>query len=313
MKIAIVGVGHVGRALIQDLLGVGFVGEIVLVGRNQAKLEADVEDMMDAAVLRYGFTPRFSRGGYEATAGADIIVYTAGATRLTDDRMVLAKDNAEIAISIFGEIRKHNRDAIVICIANPLDVVTTAIAKVSGRPERKVIGTGTMLESARLNRLISDLLEVSPRSVDATVLGEHGNSCVPVLSASRIMGQTLDEYLSHDLGAGVHLSPEKIQHAVMGKGYRIYHGKGYTNYGVSASACRLISAIATDAREILPVSTVLHGQYGVEGFAISVPCIIGRDGIEEVKRIALTEAEAEAFAASADVVRQAVRGLGLLA
>lgn len=312
MKIAVIGVGNVGKALIQDFLALRFITEIVLVGRNQAKLEAEVTDMMDAAVLREGHAPRFTCGGYEATAGADIIVYTAGATNLVDDRMVLAEENVKIATSVFSEVAKHNREAIVICIANPLDLVATAIAKVSGRPESKIIGTGTLLESARLSRMIADLVEVSPKSVDAIVIGEHGNSCVPVLSAFRIMGQTLEEYLSQDLGTGVSLSVEHIQHAVMGKGFRIYRGKGYTNYGVSASACRLIAAIATDAREILPVSTFLQGQYGVDGFFLSVPCIIGKDGVEAVVNLPLTDSEAEAFAASAGVVRSALQNVGLL-
>ena len=311
MKIALIGVGNVGKSVLMDIISLGVCDEIALVGRNEEKLKAEILDIRDAAVLWDDNVPALSFGGYENTAGADIILYSAGSPKISDDRMKLAHDNFIVAKSIFEEVKKYNCDGIIICISNPLDVITTAAQIYSNRPTSKVIGTGTLLESARLRRLIADILDISSNSVNITVIGEHGNSCVPVLSSCRIMGLTLEEYLKEDIGADTGISVSHIQEAVKNQAFKIYAGKGYTNYGVSASACKLVKAIVNNTREILPVSSVLSGEYSVTGYAVSVPCIIGKDGIVSVRNMKLSENESEAFARSCEIIKSALINEGL--
>ncbi|MBR1842396.1 MAG: hypothetical protein IJ788_03875 [Oscillospiraceae bacterium] len=309
MKIAVIGNGKVGLAVFRELQEIRGVTEVVLVGRNAKKLEGEIEDYRDAAVLRDYPSPRFSFGGYEMTEGCDILIYTAGSSKVSSDRMEMLRDNCAIAEEIFEQVNRYNRDGIVICITNPLDVITTVIRKAANRDRKKVIGTGTLLDSARLARYIADLVELSPDSVNIDVVGEHGNSSVPLLSSCRICGKTLEEYFADEVGGG-QISAERIARVVREAGFKIFAGKGHTSYGVACAACRIVSAIIRDSRQMLPVSVVLEGEYGLDGIAISTPCVIGREGVAAVKEASMTENERQLFYKSAKVIQNAVDSIG---
>ena len=312
MKVAIIGTGDVGKAVFHDLQYVHMIREITLVGRNKSKVQAEVMDARDAAVLREAYSPKLHYGGYEATEGADIIIYAAGSAKIKSDRMEMLHDNCVIAEEVFSEVSRYNRDAVIICVTNPLDVITMKIQQVMGQDPRKVIGSGTLLESARLVRYVAELLELSDRSIHMSVVGEHGASAVALLSSVRIMGLTLEEYLQQVTDECMILNAAQLSKAFKNEPFRIFRGKGYTSTGVSAAACRIAAAIAADSREVLPVSSVLQGEYGVRGVAVSVPSVIGRNGIEDIREYSMTGEEREAFLASADLIRQAAAAEGIL-
>ena len=313
MKVAIIGTGNVGKAVFHDLQHVNMIKEITLIGRNMKKAEAEVVDAKDAAILWEEYGAKLNFGGYEKTKGADIIIYTAGSSKFEkEDRMEMLHSNCVIAEEVFTEINRYNQDAIILCVTNPLDVITMKIQQVTGRAARKVIGTGTLLDTARLVRIVAELLELSDRQIYIPVVGEHGASAVSLLSAFRIMGMTMDEYLKSITGADADLNVKALENTFKKGGWRIAAGKGYTSTGVSAAVCRLVANIACDSREILPVSSVLQGEYGVQGVAASVLSVIGRDGIEDIHEVMMTDGERDAFLASVDAIRQAARSEGII-
>jgi L-lactate dehydrogenase len=312
MKVAIIGTGNVGKAVFHDLQHVNMIREITLIGRNKADAAAEVMDAKDAAILWEGYRPHLDSGGYEKTEGADIIVYTAGSSKLETDRMEMLHSNCAIADEIFTEIHRYNQDAIIICDTNPLDVITLKIQQVTGRAARKVIGTGTLLDTARLIRIVAEFLEVSDRQIYIPVVGEHGATAVALLSSFRIMGMTIDEYLKNATNTDAVLNVKALESTFKKGGFRIVKGKGYTSTGVSAAVCRLVANIAADGKEILPVSSVLQGEYGVRGVAASVPSVIGRNGIEEIHEVMMTDEERDAFLISIDTIRQAAKSEGII-
>ena len=259
MKIAVIGDGKVGLAVLRELQEIRGVSEIVLVGRNLNKVQGEVDDYKDASVLKDYPSPRFSSGGYEMTEGCDILIYAAGSSKASNDRMELLTENSRIAKEIFTQVNQYNQNGIIICITNPLDVITTVIREVTNRDRKKVIGTGTLLDSVRLDRYIAELVDLSPDSVIMYVVGEHGNSAVPLMSSCRIFGRTYEEYFIEESGGG-RVSPEHLAKIVREAGIKIFRNKGYTSYGVACAACRIVSAIVRDSRQILPVSVVLEGE-----------------------------------------------------
>ena len=312
MKVAIVGAGNVGRTIFHDLQHLNMISEITLIGRNLKAIEAEVMDALDAAILRNEYGPKLNYGSYEDVKDADIIIYTAGSAKLKTDRMELLQENLMIAEEIFSIINQYNKEAIIICVSNPVDLITLKINKLTNRDPHKIIGTGTLLESARLIRFISELLEISDRSINISVIGEHGNSAVALLSSVRIMGLSLDDYLKTVTDNKGNLNIHKLQDAFKNKAYKIVNGKGYTSTGVSAEICKIISAIGRDSREILPVSSLLQGEYGIKDIAISVPSIIGKNGIEEIHEVMMTKEENDAFMESVNKIKMIVKDNNLL-
>lgn len=312
MKAVIIGIGNVGKTIFHDLQHVNMIREITLVGRDISKVKAEVLDAKDAAVLWESYGPKLSYGGYEATEGADIIIYAAGTSKFRSDRMELLHDNCAIAEEIFTQVNRYNREAVIICVTNPLDVITMKIQQVTGRDPRKVIGSGTLLESARLVRFVAELLELSDRSIHMSVVGEHGASAVALLSSVRVMGLTLEEYLQSIADEEASLNADRLNEIFKKMAFQIFYGKGYTSTGVSATACRIAAAIASDSREVFPVSSVLQGEYGVRDVAVSVPSVLGRNGIVDIREWSMTEEERKAFLISADTVRRAAEAAGAL-
>lgn len=282
------------------------MGELSLTGRNVERIRAEVDDYADAQVLRPGPSGRITGGGYEKTAGADILVYAAGAAQKPGQtRLELAEENVSIARQIFAQVDRYNKDAIILCLSNPVDVITAAVRACTGRPAARVIGTGTLLDTARLKKHLAGLLDVSPESVVAYVLGEHGDSSCVIWSATRIAGLPIDGYLSSVLEDQAHISRDRMAGLVRGSAAKLIRAKGSTAYGVAAAAGRLVRSIVHDSRDVLTVSVVLEGAYGRQGLAMSVPCVVDRQGAHVAARLPMTEEERQALDASAEVLSAA--------
>lgn len=312
MKVAVIGNGNVGLAVFRELQSVNGITELALVGRSAEKIASEIEDYEDAASIRDGRTPKMTGGGYDKAAGADILVFTAGTAQLPGEqtRMQMLGRNIRIAKEVFGEIKKYVDNPIIIIITNPADIITAVVQKEMGIARTRVFSTGTLLDTGRLRKTICRLLEISPKSVDVMVIGEHGDSCVPVLSAMRILGMNLQEFFASELGVSSDtavVNADKIQQHIKNAGYKIWAGKGSTAYGVSAAAAKLVSTIISDSHEIIPVSLVLDGEYGVKDIAISVPCVIGANGVECIKQMQMADDEAAAFRKSVDFLKEALQ------
>lgn len=310
MKVAVVGNGKVGMATFRELQSFNEIDEIALIGRNLEKIKGEIDDYKDSSILRNGATPKLSGGGYEQTKDADIIVFAAGKAQLPgQSRLDLIDYNVNVAREVFAEINKYNKKATIIVISNPVDIITYEIFKITNRPRQKVIGTGTLLDTVRCIRLISELLDISPTSVNMFVIGEHGDSSVSVLSSLRLLNMSLDEYLSNEVGMNVHTKPDVVSTNIKNVVRKLIDAKGYTAFGVASVASRLVYEIIHDSNIIFPVSTVLQGEYGVENMAISVPCIIGRNGISQIKQIILNKDEKIAFNNSVDIIQKALKSI----
>lgn len=306
MKIAVVGYGHVGMEMFNTLLHMPEVHELVLCGRNREKIEGEVADFKDSLAINSKIMTRISGGGYEMTKGADFIIYTAGPspTIVNEDRMSIAKESVEVARSISNELNKYNRDAFLIVVSNPVDVLVEAFVHFTGRPRQKVIGTGTLLDTARLKRYLADLLDIHPKNIIAYVLGEHGASSFIVWGRTKVMGMNIDEYLSSQLGENVRLSREKLEEVTRRAGFNIFEKKGSTSVGVAAAVAQIVSAIIHDTHEIVPVSISLDGEYGIRDVALSLPCFIGATGASVISGIKHSDEVHAALMASAAVIRR---------
>ena len=306
MKVAVIGSGNVGLAVFHELQRQNVINELVLAGRNKKKILGEIMDFRDADVLSPDSTfIRLLGGGYEETKGADIIVYAAGVGRKPgQDRLELVQENAAIAKSIFTEVLKYNQEAIILVISNPVDVLTAAIREITGFERSRVIGTGTLLDSARLAGIISSFLEISPRSVSGMMIGEHGNSACVLWDTVRIGGISLQDYFAADVGLVSGTRANRLSDFVKTIGGKIIEAKGYTAYGVAAAAASIVAAITLDSHELYPVSVQMNGEYGLERIALSVPCILGRHGIVNTVPIHLENEDKEAFLKSADTISQ---------
>ena len=311
MKAAVIGYGNVGMATFNALLHMPEIHELVLCGRNKEKIKGELSDFKDSLAINTNIMTRIEGGGYEMTKDADIIIYTAGPSVKSskDDRMSIVKENVQVAREISYELNKYNRDAFLIVISNPVDVLVSALVNFTGRPRNKVIGTGTLLDTARLRRYLAEMLDIRAKDVTAFVLGEHGSTSFIVWDRTRVMGMKINTFLSSQLGKNVKLSRLKLEGVTKRAGFQIVEMKGSTSVGVAAAAAQIVAAIIHDTREILPVSVTLDGEYGIYGIALSVPCYVGASGAFVISGIKHSDEEHEALMASAELILHNSEGL----
>jgi len=300
-RIAIVGAGHVGATTAYALMLRGLVAEIVLIDQSIDHAIAEATDIADAnAVAR---PVRIWGGDYTDVADAGILVITAGAsTKNGEARTAVAAKSAEIVRECVRQAMNAGFDGVLIVASNPADAMAQVAQLESGLPPERVIGTGTLLDSNRFRKRVADELGIAPGAVEAQVLGEHGDSEVVAYSTVRIGGMDLESFLK-----GQSFDRAQIAHDVMRAGYTISEGKGYTSFGVASAIVRICEAVLRDERVVLPVSTLVTGEYGIEGVYLSLPCLIGAGGILRVLTPALSEQEASALLASAEVLRETLR------
>ena len=303
-RIAIIGAGHVGATAAYALMLRALVPEIVLIDSNCALAEAEAADIADANALAR--TARVWAGDYADAARASIAVITAGgATHGSQDRLSVAADSAVIVTDCVDRLIGAGFSGVLVVAANPVDLMTLVALRRSGLPASQVIGTGTLLDTSRLKQALSQALGVAPTSIEGYVLGEHGDSEVAAFSTVRIGGQTLDRFRQGQDRPDL----DTIGREVRDAGYAIVEGKGYTSFGVATAIVRICEAIHRDEHAVLPVSTLLTGEYGQSDLCLSLPCILHASGVERVLTPDLAPHEMDDLTASAVVLKAAFSGL----
>jgi L-lactate dehydrogenase len=303
-RIAIVGAGNVGATAAYALMLRGLFAEIVLIDHNPERAGAEATDIADTNAIAQPV--RIWAGDYADVSNASILVITAGAgTKDGEPRTAVAGRSAAIVRECVTQAMEAGFDGILVVASNPADAMTQVAQQTSGLPPERVIGTGTLLDSNRFRKRIADQLAIAPGAVEALVLGEHGDSEVMAYSTVRIGGMDLDAYLGEQS-----FDRPGVAHDVMRAGYTISDGKGYTSFGVASSIARICEAIHRDERVILPVSTLLTGQYGIDGIYLSLPCLVGAGGILRILTPSLTDDEQIALVASSDLLRQTLQAAG---
>jgi L-lactate dehydrogenase len=297
-RIAIIGAGHVGSTAAYALMLRALVSEIVLIDSNVALAEAEAADIADANALA-----RPARIADAASAG--IAVITAGAaTHGTESRLAVLSRSAAIVSDCVESLSKAGFAGIILVAANPVDLMAQVAFRHAGLPAKRVIGTGTLLDSSRLRQALAAKLNVAPSAVEGLVIGEHGDSEVAAFSAVRIGGLALAHF-------GDQPDHETIATEVRDAGYRIISGKGYTSFGVATAIVRICEAIIRNERAVVPVSTLLTGQFGVADLYLSLPCLLGAGGVERILLPELSADELNALRRSAEVIRNALSELDL--
>lgn len=303
LRIAVIGAGHVGATAAYALMLRGLFSEIVLVDANQALAEAEAADLSDADALAR--SAEIWTGGYADAAAAQIAVITAGAaTHGTQTRLSIAAASAVIVGECVDSLMAAGFRGVIVVAANPVDLMSLLACRRSGLPSARVIGTGTLLDSMRLRQALSSRLNVEAGSIDGYILGEHGDSEAAAFSTVRVGGVPLDS-----LTEGAALDLPALATTVRTGAYRVIKGKGYTSFGIATAIVRIVEAVIRDEQAVLPVSTLLSGQYGIDDLYLSLPCVIGAGGVERVLEPDLTEAELTALLASAQVLREGAAAL----
>ena len=305
MKAAIVGCGFVGSASAFALMESGLFSEIVLIDADRNKAEGEALDISHG--LPFAKPMKLYAGDYDDVTNASLIIVTAGAGQKPGEtRLDLVHKNVGIFKSIIPEIAKRNKNAILLIVANPVDILTYAALKLSGYPSNRVFGSGTVLDTARLKYLLGEHLGVDSRSVHAFIIGEHGDSEIVAWSSANVSGIPLHNfcemrgYFDHDV------SMERIAEDVKNSAYRIIEKKRATYYGIAMSVRRICEAIVRDEKSILPISCIQKGDNGISDIAISMPAIVGRDGVEGNVPIRLNDKEKAALKKSADTLKSVI-------
>ena len=307
-RVVIVGAGNVGATFAYALVQSGLTSEVVLVDSNGARAEGEAMDLAHA--VPFSRPTRVRPGSIEDCADAAVTVITAGAAqRPGETRMDLARRNDAILSGIVPNVARANANGIIVITSNPVDVLTARAVGWAKLPAGRVIGSGTILDTARFRSLLAERLQVDPRSIHAFVIGEHGDSEVAVWSSANVAGVSLRDYTSH---MGLPLDDAEMANIatdVRDAAYEIIERKGATQYGVAAGLLRLVEAILRDQHTILSVSSPIPGYYGINGVCLSLPAVIGRNGVERVIEISLSPDEQASLRRSAEVLRTAIAEL----
>ena len=309
-KIAIIGVGDVGATLAYTLQLSGLATEIVLIDIDKERTHGHVLDMNHGLF----FTPsvKIYAGEYSDCQGAKVIVITAGSRQKPGEtRLQLVQRNAEICKSIVDQIASYLKETVLLVATNPVDVMTYVVLKSSGLSSRQVLGSGTVLDSARFRYSLSQRCNVDARNVHAYVIGEHGDSEVFLWSLVNISGIPLETFCKSCEHKCTPSPPKsQIEETVRKSAYHIIEAKGFTNYGVSLAMLRILGAILRDEHSVLTVSTFLNGEYGLHDLCLSIPCMISINGVERVIETTLSVEESAALQKSAGIIKSVIKSLG---
>jgi L-lactate dehydrogenase len=309
-RVAVVGLGNVGASFAYALLLSGLAAEIVLIDLNHAKAEGEAMDLNHA--VPFAKPTRIWAGTYEDCAGAAVTVIAAGANQKPGEtRLDLVHKNAKIFSAIVPEIVKHNPNGIILVATNPVDVLTYVSYKISGLPAERVIGSGTILDTARFRYLLSQHFGVDARSVHAFIVGEHGDTEVPVWSMANIAGMRLADYCeAHQIKCD-QTDLDEIFRQTRDAAYEIIQRKGATYYAVAAGLMRIVEAILRDQSTVLSVSSLVSGQFGLNDVCLSLPTVVSHRGIERVLQLILSEDERVLLEKSASVLKSTIDLLGV--
>jgi L-lactate dehydrogenase len=303
-RVAIIGAGHVGATAAYALMLRALFREIVLIDKDTSLAEAEAADLSDANALAR--PARIWSGTYADVAGARIAIITAGAATHGDEaRLSVARRSSAIVAECVAETAQAGFRGVIIVAANPVDLMARVAFEHAGLPAMRVIGTGTLLDTSRLRQVLGRRLEIAPDAVDGFVIGEHGDSEVVSFSTLRIGGLSLDGFARSHGGADHEGTAVEVRDAA----YKIIKGKGYTSFGVATAIVRICEAIIRDERAVLPVSAMLTGQFGISDLYLSLPCILGAEGVCKVLTPELCDTEMRGLRASAATLRSAYEAL----
>jgi len=304
-KAVIIGCGFVGAACAFSLMQSGLFSQIVLIDADYAKAEGEALDISHG--VPFAKPVKIYAGGYDDIEDASIIILTAGANQKPGEtRLDLVHKNIAIFKSILPEIKKRNYQGILLIVANPVDILTTVALKISGLPENKVLGSGTVLDTARLKYELGNHLNVDARSVHAFIVGEHGDSELAAWSSANVSGIALNNFCEMRGHFHHDEAMKKIADDVKNSAYEIIERKKATYFGIAMAVKRICEAIIRDEKSILSVSWMMHGQYGIEGISLSMPAIVGKNGVETQVPIQLSPYEAECLQKSAKTLKDII-------
>jgi L-lactate dehydrogenase len=309
MKIAIVGAGNVGATLAYTLLVKGGWEAISIIDTNREKAAGEADDLSHGLPLAGNVAIRVE--GYEGVADADVVVITAGRNRKpSETRLDLARANLGMLEDILRNLQAHYRGAIVVMVSNPVDLLTQVAHRRLGSPAGRVLGSGTVLDSSRFRYLLGREFAIDPRNIHAHVIGEHGDSAVPAWSMATVGQIPVTQYAP---AGRAPLTPEdrrRIEEAVLGAGKAVIQRKGATYYAIALAVSRILEAIAGNEQSVLTVSSFVEGFLDLPGVALSLPAVVGREGIRELLPIRLDDRERAALGRSADLLKAFQAELG---
>ncbi|ARC88240.1 L-lactate dehydrogenase [Rhodovulum sp. MB263] len=318
-KLVVVGAGHVGSYVLADAMKIGLFAEIGVIDILGNVAFGEALDQAQATALPYMSNIRVTSGGYEQCADADVIVVAAGPSVIPDpddpkaepDRTLLTTTNCKVIREVMAGIVRHTTEAIVILITNPLDTMVYIAENEFGYPRGRVFGTGTMLDSARLRKVVADACGIDPKSVTGFMMGEHGSTAFPVLSHVNVAGIPFADLGRHFEALDDIRDPGTVKARVISAAYDVFNGKGWTNAGVAQSAVTMARAVLLDERSVFPACTTLRGQYGHDGdVALSMPCVLGREGIVKQLPVSLNAWEGAKLAESIAFIQATMRDAG---
>ncbi|WP_312651168.1 L-lactate dehydrogenase [Proteiniclasticum sp.] len=306
VKISIIGAGFVGATTTYALMLGGLCEELVIVDINKDKAIGEAMDISHGAA--FVKPVKVISGTYEDTKDSDIVIITAGAAQKPgESRLDLVNKNISIFKSLIPEIVKYSPDSILLVVSNPVDILSYVTYKLSGFPRERVIGSGTVLDTSRFRTLLAEYLDVDARSIHGYIIGEHGDSEIAAWSLTNIAGVNLEEYVRiTEQGKGDLSFMEYIPMSVKNAAYEMINTKGYTNYAIALAVRRICEAITGDEKAILTVSSLMDGEYGLNGLYIGIPSVVGKEGIRKVIEVPLTDKEREDFISSAKKMKEII-------
>lgn len=305
-KVAVIGCGYVGSASAFSLMQSGLFSEMVLIDVDKNRAEGEAMDIRHG--VPFARQMKIYTGDYDDIVDAAIIVITAGANQKPDEtRLDLVHKNVAIFHSIIPEISKRNCHGILLIVSNPVDILTYTAIKLSGFTENRVIGSGTVLDTARLKYQLGEHLKVDSRSIHAFIIGEHGDSEIAAWSSANVSGIALNDFCEMRGYFEHKEQTEQIAEKVKNSAYEIIERKHATYYGIAMAVKRICEVIIRDEKSILPISSMMHGEYGIDDVVLSMPAIVGKHGIENKVPIMLNEEEQKQLRASADTLKKILR------
>lgn len=308
-KCAIIGCGFVGATTAFSIVQSGLFSEIVLIDADKKKAEGEAMDLNHGIPFLHSM--KIYAGDYSDLADCYITIITAGGGQKPNQtRLDLVKQNANIYKSIIPQITAVNTEGILLIVSNPVDIMTYVAMKLSGFPSSRVLGSGTVLDTARLKYLLGEHLGVDSRSVHAFIIGEHGDSELPVYSSANISGIDLNGFCNSVNGACEKNDLDNIYQEVKNSAYRIIEKKGATYYAIALATTRIVEAIVKNQHSVMPVSCYVEGHYGLSNVCLGIPAILGSNGIEKVLDIPLNDEEMEKLTASANKLKEVIKDLG---
>lgn len=307
-KISVIGAGSVGATIANDLMIQGVASEIVLVDINKNKAIGEALDIYQGAPFH---SPAIVRAGdYEDAAGSDIVIVTCGVARKPGmTRLDLAQTNINILKDVTANVVKNAPDAVYVIVSNPVDVLTYVFTKISGIPENRIIGSGTILDTSRLQSELAKRFHISPKNVHAHVYGEHGDSSFVPWSLVHIANNHIDAYKDSSPDKDIidwEQDYDEVENFVKKSGAVIIENKGATFYAVAMSVCHICKCIYADAGTALTVSTMMHGEYGVDDVCLSTLCLVDRNGVRGKIMNKMTDEEIQKLQISSDKLKSVI-------